>query len=117
MDEVEKLLEITEELVELTKRSKDQHRDRDQVIQKIEDLLAKREELTKSMNPPFTPKEKEAGRKIIQLDQILVEQLKLIKQEIQHDIVKMKAQKEMTKKYMNSYANATIDGIFYDKKK
>jgi flagellar protein FliT len=117
MDEVEKLLEITEELVEWTKRSKDQHRERDQVIQKIEDLLAKREELTKNMNPPFTVKEKEAGQKIVQLNQILVKQLEQIKQDIQHDIIKMKAQKETAKKYMNPYANATIDGIFYDKKK
>lgn len=115
MDEVKKLLETTEMLVELTKNPKQSNRD--ETIRQIETMLSKREELMNKLQPPFSTLQMEFGKKIVSLNQTLAKQLEQFKQQIKKDIIFAKNNKATLQKYMNPYGNATIDGIFYDKRK
>lgn len=89
--------------------------DRDRLLLKIDEFLAKREVLLKEMKGPYSLEEQKLGKQIIEYDQKIQEMFKSIKQEIQKDIVTTKSQKRNTPKYISPYP-ITNDGIYYDKR-
>lgn len=111
---VKEFYEATIELIRILQKPQTE---RDEKILKVEELLDKREHLMKSIVPPYTPKESEIGKQIVQLNARLDQLLKTEKISIQKDIKGLQTKKESNTKYVNPYQNLSTDGMFYDKKK
>ncbi|WP_078414310.1 hypothetical protein [Priestia abyssalis] len=116
MSAVQQVYGITKELYELALSSPSSE-ERDFYIEKIEELLEKRQKLLPQVQPPFSPEEQKLGREIVQMNQVIDEQLKGQKEEISIDIRKLKQKQQKTNKYTNPYENLSFDGTFYDKRK
>lgn len=114
MEAIQALHEVTQQLIELLQQN---HLDRDVRIERIQSLLDQREELLKSIQPPFTEQEREQGKKLVELDQQVKQLLQKQKQEIQQDIKQLHMKKESNQKYANPYESMPVDGLFYDKQK
>ena len=114
MEALQALQEVTNQLIELLQQEK---LERDMRIEKMQSLLDQREELLKSIQPPFTEQEKELGKKLVELDQKVKQLLQKQKQEIQQDLKQLHMKKESNQKYTNPYESMPVDGLFYDKQK
>ena len=79
MKAIQAFQNVTMELIETLQ----QENDRDERIDKIQSLLDQREELLKSIQPPFSPQEKELGKQLVELDQ----QVKRLMAETKIDIM------------------------------
>ena len=90
--------------------------DRDVRIDKIQTFLDKREELIKSIQPPFSNQDQEIGSHILKLNQEVDKLLQIQKLEILQDLKQLHIQKETNQKYTNPYESLSIDGVFYDKR-
>lgn len=114
MEAIGAFQKVTMELIETLKQEK---WDRDEKISKVQSLLNRRDELLKLIQPPFTPQEKEVGKRLVELDQ----QVKLLlgkhKKDIMQDIKRAKMKKQSNQKYTNPYESMGVDGIFFDKQK
>ena len=86
-------------------------------LKRFKVYLDQREELLKSIQPPFTEQEKELGKQLVELDQQVKQLLQKQKQEIQQDIKQLHMKKESNQKYTNPYESMPVDGLFYDKQK
>ena len=82
----------------------------------MQSLLDQREELLKSIQPPFTQQEKELGKKLVELDQKLNSYYKNKSRKFSK-IKKLHMKKESNQKYTNPYESMPVDGLFYDKQK
>ena len=80
MKAIQALQEATNQLIELLQQ---EELDRDVRIEKIQSLLDQREELLKSIQPPFSQQEKELGKQLVELDQQVKQLLQKQKQDIQ----------------------------------
>lgn len=107
---------LTKRLYELVLQG-DKNQDRDQIISNIEGLLAQRERLLPAITPPFTDKEKQLGRKIVEMNKVIDRGLKKIKTGIEADIAGTKKKKTSAQKYVNPYESLVTDGVYYDRKK
>ena len=112
MEAIQALHEATQQLIELLQQN---HLDRDVRIERIQSLLDQREELLKSIQPPFTQQEKELGKQLVELDQSVNQLLQKQKREIQQDLKRLHMKKESNQKYTNPYESMPVDGLFYDK--
>lgn len=90
--------------------------ERDSLILKINEFLAKRASLLKKMESPYSAEETQLGKQIIDYNEKIQEKLTAIKQEIHQDILITKNKKKNAAKYINPYENLINDGIYYDKK-
>lgn len=90
--------------------------ERDNLILKINQFLAKRELLIKEMKGPYTPVEQLLGKQMIEIDQNLQGIFQSIKQEIQQDFLAAKNKKKHTPKYINPYTNVFNEGAYLDKR-
>jgi len=115
MNAVEKCVEITEEIITLTKSSSN---DRDEIISEIERLLDQRSEWLAKFKSPFSEKDQLVGKRLIMLDKEMTKQLKKIQMDIQKDMNGLEQRKISAERYANPYAaTEQVDGIFYDKRK
>ncbi|MBS4200375.1 hypothetical protein KHA93_12105 [Bacillus sp. FJAT-49732] len=115
MNAVEKCVEITKEIISLSKSSSTE---RDEVISEIERLLGMRSEWLSKINKPFSTEEQIAGKNLIILDKVMTSQLKKIQMDIQRDMNGLEQRKISAERYTNPYAaTEQLDGIFYDKRK
>lgn len=115
MNRLDHVLQLTEDLIQLTSSSSE--KERDEQMKQLESLLHEREQALKNIVPPYTNEEKEKGRKLLALEEQLKKQLEIIRSHIKKDIVQLKATKHSAQKYVNPYQQQTIDGMFYDKRK
>jgi flagellar protein FliT len=113
MEALQAFQALTNQLIGLLQQDK---LDRDAQIEKIHSLLDQREELLKSIQPPFSQQEKELGEQLVQLDQQLKQLLQKQKQEILQEIKQLHTKKELNQKYTNPYESMPVDGLFYDKR-
>ena len=90
--------------------------ERDSLILKINEFLAKREILLKEMKGPYTPEEQQLGKQMIEYEQKIQTILQSIKQEIQQDFLAAKNKKKHAPKYINPYTDVFNEGAYYDKK-
>ena len=90
--------------------------ERDNVILKINEFLAKREILLKEMKGPYNPDELQLGKEMIEYEKKLHEIFATIKLEIQQDFLAAKNKKKNTPKYINPYTNVFNEGAYYDKR-
>ncbi|MCQ6277159.1 flagellar protein FliT [Bacillus sp. V3B] len=114
MGVVKGFYEATVELIQLL--SREDQKDRDVKIKRIEELLEKREGFMKSMKPPFSQAEQQLGKQLVKLDQQLTKLLEKEKTMIQKDIKNLSKKKQSTAKYNNPYESLITDGVFYDKR-
>ncbi|WP_243388284.1 flagellar protein FliT [Bacillus kexueae] len=115
MDRINRVIQLTEQLLQLTAETNEKNRD--EQIEKLQSLLAQREEALKDIVPPFSSEEMEKGRQLFPLDEQLKKQLEAMKFEIKNKILQVKKTKQSARKYVNPYQQQTIDGMFYDKRK
>lgn len=111
------VMEFYRVTVELIQQLETSFGEREEHITNIELSLNQREALISEMIPPFTPKEVEVGRELVQLNSKLEKILETKKIMIQKDIKNIQTKKESNTKYVNPYHNVSTDGMFYDKRK
>jgi flagellar protein FliT len=113
MEALQAFQEVTNQLIGLLQQEK---ADRDIRMEKVQQLLNQREELLKSIQPPFTEQEKELGKRLVELDQQVKHLLQQQKQAIQHDLKSLHVKKQSNQKYTDPYDSLPVDGLFYDKR-
>ncbi|PKR86268.1 flagellar protein FliT [Heyndrickxia camelliae] len=115
MNAVEACFVLTDELITTLKQVTSEHRDK--AMEKMQELLNKREQLLPLIKPPFTEKEVLVGKQLIEQQKELDKLLLRIKQDIKEDINGLSKKKTSMKRYINPYENMQTDGFFYDKRK
>ncbi|MCT8140159.1 hypothetical protein H1D32_22145 [Anaerobacillus sp. CMMVII] len=88
---------------------------RESYIERVEVLLAKRQDLINHYEGKPTIDELEQAKQIIQWNNAIEKLLKNYLETIKVDLNKLKQQKETGKRYENPYVDQT-DGYFIDKK-
>jgi len=116
MSAVEKCVQLTEKLLQLSGSSSENNRDT--VIEEIDALLNQREALLPLIKGPFSPEEQILGKKLLQQNKELALHLSEFKMHIQRDINELEHKKTTADRYSNPYAaTEQLDGMFYDKRK
>jgi flagellar protein FliT len=91
--------------------------EREAYIEKLNKLLAERQELLDQLPPSSTEGDLKLGEKILALNRkfepVLAEQMKMI----QSDLQNVKHKKKTNTKYANPYQSTSADGMFFDKRK
>ena len=113
MEALQTFYEATNELIQVLQQDEG---DRDARIEQIQVLLNQREDLLKSIQPPFSEPEEALGKQLVQLNQQVEQLLQKQKREIQQDMKKLSLQKKSNQKYTNPYESLATDGVFYDKR-
>ena len=116
MSIVSELLDITKAMVKLLREPIEKEK-RDGVIEQIEQLLEKREQLLQHLPNVLTDEQKQTGKELLALDREANELLHQLKQQIQQDLKQMKQTKEAAHRYHDLYEPLSIDGMFYDKRR
>ena len=115
MNAIQSFYDVTKQLVQMLEATT--VNDRDERIEKINQLLNKREELLPLIKQPATEEDKQVAKEILLLNQKLMTLLEKEKLEIKKDINSLNHRKESTKKYVNPYESLQTDGMYYDKRK
>jgi flagellar protein FliT len=114
MNAVQACYLLTDELITTLQEVTTEHRD--QAIEKIQEILSKREQLLLMIKPPFSDQESLIGKQLIkqqsELDRLLIK----TKQDIQRDINGLSKKRTSMKRYTNPYENMQTDGFFYDRR-
>ncbi len=115
MSAVENVFHLNREFLEEMSKPSSKN-DRDSLILKINEFLAKREILLKDMKGPYTAEEKQLGLQMIEDEQKIHALLYSLKSEIQQDFSSAKNIKKNAPKYINPYSNMFTEGAYYDKR-
>lgn len=91
--------------------------ERDQYIQRVNELLDQREQLMSSLQRPAAPAEVKVAQEIFRLNEGIQMKLKTNQQRIQTDINKLTKKRNTGRRYENPYDGPTPDGVFFDSKK
>ncbi|HLS06701.1 MAG TPA: hypothetical protein VK079_02020 [Bacillota bacterium] len=114
---IEKLYDLTEELLNLVIQ-KPLNKNRESLINDINDLIDRREKCIKNIQPPYTENEVTIGQQIVQMDEEISQKMLHMQQSIRNEIKHMRKSKQSTTSYVNPYENVrTIDGMFLDQRK
>lgn len=89
---------------------------RDEIIEKVDQLLTVRDQLQTEMAPPFTKEEEAFGKELIELETVLQTRLKTYTENIRREITVSQSKKSNMKSYVNPYQNIMRDGAYYDTK-
>ncbi|WP_461201894.1 flagellar protein FliT [Anoxybacillus sp. TBDG-1] len=116
MSVVAELLEATAAIVTLLREPIEREK-REAVIEQIEQLLEKREQLLQLLPTVLTDEEKQIGKQLLALDREANALLQQLKQQIQQDLKQTKQTKVAVERYDDLYDSLAIDGMFYDKRK
>lgn len=117
MDRMNQLYTITEKILTTLKGDFQTNDERMKVIGEVNGLLEDREEVLKTILPPYTDNEKVIGRKIVDLDQEIQEKMEVLYLTVRDDLKYLKQKKDSNLSYMNPYGKMeTIDGMYMDNK-
>lgn len=115
-EKLEKVYELTIQLQELLADSVSP-KDRDNTIDKLNQLIDERGQWMEKLSPPYTDEEKKLGEKIYELNLGVQEKMQLLFQEIKQEMAQVKRQKKTQQSYANPYKDlSTSDGTFLDRK-
>jgi flagellar protein FliT len=117
MNPVQSCFEITKELWGILTAPSSGEKKRDEEIDRIENLIEKREGLLKDIQPPFSELEEELGQQIVKMNKVIDQKLSVLREEIKRDMNGINKKKINVKKYSNPYEGLQQDGVYYDKKK
>lgn len=113
MSVVEKVLALTEEMITVASKSGK----RDEIIERLEQLLDEREKLMSMLQGPYSKEEQALGKKFVLRNQQLMELMNNVKLNIQRDLQQLEWKKKSAQQYANPYeATREVDGAFYDKR-
>lgn len=113
MTNVEKCLQITEEIITIC----GEHQNRDDAIAQIENLLEERAQVITSLKGPYTTSEKLVGKELLERNAEMERLLQNLRISIQKDLSMLKQKRKTAVRYTNPYANTEeVDGTFYDKR-
>jgi flagellar protein FliT len=107
----------TKDLYDLVKGASFDDPVRDEVMERLDQLLDERQLLLDQFKPPFSDDEKKLGMEILEWDRVIESKLTSFQQAIQRDINGLSKKKSSINKYVNPYESMQHDGMFYDKKK
>ncbi len=117
MEKLEKVYQLT---VELEKLLADpiSAKEREEVIQKLNDLIEERGKWMEEISPPYTEEERRLGEKIYKMNIGIEEKMQQLFSEIKMEMAQMKKQKKSQQSYTNPYKDLSVsDGTFLDRKK
>jgi flagellar protein FliT len=114
MTAVQLCYDLTNDLLQLVQSFNEENRD--DVINQIEELLEKRQDILQQIKPPFSNEENALGQEIVKMNRTLDTKLILISNEVQRDMNGLNKKKVSAKKYTNPYESVNFDGMFYDKR-
>ncbi|NPC94305.1 flagellar protein FliT [Bacillus sp. WMMC1349] len=89
----------------------------DELLQRIEDYLEKREGLIDEIKPPLSHEEKLQLEQVVKMEPLIMTELKRLKEDIKKELIQVKKKRALHQTYLTPYQNVTIDGTYYDKRK
>lgn len=114
MSRLQTLYDITKEL-QIVLESEDE--EREDVIDKVNDLIDQRELEIKKLSAPYSDAEKEIGQKIVQLNKQIEDDIQKLFLKVKQDMQVLRKQKRTKASYTNPYDNVNArDGMFLDNK-
>lgn len=114
LDQLKTITDSFEKLVDRPIPSKD----RDVVIEQIQDKLSQRQKILDQLTPPETKEDKALGQAILEKDKIIQEKVQTLLLDVEKDMNKHKKHKSTSNKYLNPYQHVSVkDGSYWDKKK
>ncbi|QKY69935.1 flagellar protein FliT [Lentibacillus sp. CBA3610] len=117
MDQLQQLWNITKQL-EKVLDTEVNGKNRDAIMEEVNDLLVKRGNLLNQISPPFTESEKQLGEKVVSLNHHIQTKMNMLFDDLKIEMKQMKKQKKSNRSYINPYENVKIaDGMFMDSKK
>jgi flagellar protein FliT len=116
MSAVEELHSVTKELHYLVNKPFTEE-NRDEAINEIDRLLAKREQMLAQIKGPYSDEEQQLGKEIVGYNVEINKKLDLMKNNISADLQKISSRKITNNRYANPYESVNIDGMFLDKRK
>lgn len=109
--------EQTKMMLDLLEQYTLKEKDRDQTMKEMDELIQKRDQLIAPLKEPYTDEEMAIGKKIIQMNEKLEQEMSHIFGEIKTDMKKAKKNKELNYSYLNPYGDIkTTDGMYVDNK-
>lgn len=116
MNQLQALWDVTNQL-EKVLNADINGKNRDKIMEQVNDLLVKRGELLNQITPPFTEEEKQLGRKVVSLNETIQEKMNMLFDALKVEMKQMKKQKKSNRSYINPHENVkTADGMFMDSK-
>ncbi|SFA88351.1 flagellar protein FliT [Lentibacillus halodurans] len=116
MSQLQGLMDVTKQL-EKTLDQQVHAKNRDEVMEQVNDLLEKRGKLLTQISPPFTENERRLGEKTATLNEKIQRKMNGLFDELKLEMKQMKKQKKSNRSYINPYEHVkTADGMFMDSK-
>lgn len=117
MNQLQNIYDITIEL-ETVLNEKVHAKDRDSVIEKVNNLVEQRGDLLNNTSPPFTESEKELGKELVNLNEKIQVKMNVLFDDLKTEMKQVKKQKKSNRTYMDPYENVkSVDGMYMDSKK
>jgi len=115
MKSLEQVYEITLQILRLLEENN--NRNRNEIIERIDELIGDREHLIKKIHPPYTEKEYQLGQKIVALNEQIKTKMEYLFEDVKSDLKRLNQQKELNRSYINPYGPIkTTDGMYLDRK-
>ena len=116
MNRLDELYKITLELENVLDQDITS-KNREEIINRINDIVEQRGILMKEITPPYTEKEKQIGQKVVHLNKQIEQKMNTLFDALKHDMRQIRKQKESNRSYINPYGKIkSTDGMFLDSK-
>lgn len=116
MTELKKVYRVTKELKHILDEKVDPT-NREEIINKVNELIEKRSIYIKKVKAPYTDEEKQIGAKIVELNNSIEEKMNLLFDDLKLEMKQIKSQRKSNRSYTNPYENIQLlDGVFMDSK-
>ncbi|KGX86304.1 hypothetical protein [Pontibacillus litoralis] len=117
MERLNRFYDITLSLYHLLQRQPVEE-ERLEHVEKIQHLLAEREQILLNIKRPETEEGQVKGKEILAMDEYIKKNLNEHLKYVKSEIARLKRTKTTSKKYINPYKSVSnYDGMFLDKKK
>lgn len=118
MANLNKVYEITLELKQLLVDKPVSSKERETVIEKLNELIEDRGKWMEQLSPPYTEEEKQLGEQIYQMNIGVQENMERIFADLKLEMKQVQKQKKTQQSYSNPYKHVSFsDGTFLDRKK
>ncbi|MBP1971163.1 flagellar protein FliT [Virgibacillus natechei] len=93
-------------------------KNREEVIEKVNQLVEKRSQYIEELVPPYTEEEKQLGQQLVQLNEAIQVEMNHLFSQLKTEMKQVKKQKKSNRTYTNPYKSIqAMDGMFMDSKK
>ncbi len=116
MNRLTELHQITKELAKIFSEEIT-GKNREQTIERIDQLIAKRSDYLKQVTPPYSEAEKKLGKEIVRLNQYIEQEMQILFHDLKKEMHQLQKQKKSNESYIHPYKNLqSLDGRFLDSK-